>query len=275
MHVLLELPNNLNWFPFLQDGYDPKIKQDVHTYYVVPNIVAKDDNGATEAHLVVYNVKVFYSMPKPNFVQNLSRARDAVREANETVHKVYEKKCPDKTLMNSMYMKDVSLAQDTSDINTQHIMFSVQRPSDIQEAQKALARSLMLAADSKAKLVAGPAAGWITNQMMANAVNKKVTMEDEMESKNLVSNQARANAWSNLQFEFKKIDRQMWQEIPYMHAFLDAIPLHPRMLLRFDENDIMFRKKSGAVMEYHVHFETLKSLVALQSPVGHLFDQEK
>ncbi len=51
-----------------------------------------------------------------------------------------------------MYINDVSLTQDASENNAQHIMFSVQRPSDIQEAQRALARSLMLAQDSKAKI---------------------------------------------------------------------------------------------------------------------------
>lgn len=108
MPLKLELPNNLSWFPFILDDYDFRIKQDMHTYYVIPNVVVSQHDTRVAAKLIVYRAKTFYWMPKPAFVHNVSDARDAVHEANKAVDKKYRIRSPDKTLLNSMYATDVS-----------------------------------------------------------------------------------------------------------------------------------------------------------------------
>ena len=275
MQLRIELPNDLDWFPFMRDDFDVKIKQNLHTYYVLPHVLIRRGDETFSGRLVVSNVETFYLMEKPKRIQSLTAARNAVNDANTMVHQVYEKKSPDKTLMNSMYLSNVSLYKPCPEGNTEHILFSVQRRLDIFEAQRGLARALLLPIDTKAKLLAGQSAGWITNEMMARTVQEKVRLENEMEAKNLLTNSARQDAWWDLELAFKQIDRKMWQDIPRLHSFLTDVPAHPRMVLNFEETDFMYKKSSGDVVEYCVHFQKLKSKVEEQLPPVYLFQQAK
>ena len=275
MQHRIELPNNLDWFPFMRDDFDVKIKQNVHTFYVLPNLLIHRNDETISGRMVVYNVETFYWVEKPKWIQSLTAARNAVHDANKMVHQVYHKKSPDKTLMNSMYLSNVSLYKPCPEDNREHILFSVQRRSDIFEAQRGLANVLLLPADTKAKLLAGQPAGWITNEMMARTVQEKVRLENEMEAKHLLSNSAREEAWSDLEVAFKKVDRNMWQHIPLLHSFLTDVPLHPRMALDFEETDFIYQKSSGGVAEYCVDFHKLKSMVSKKLPPVYLFQEAK
>lgn len=111
---------------------------------------------------------------------------------------------------------------------------------------------------------------------MARAVTEKVRLENEFESKKLVSNQARAQAFSELHMHFKKTDRQMWQQIPCLHSFLDSVPLFPRLKLEVDEEDILCSKSGRfGVSEYYVSFDKLQALVTQQGPIPHQFENSE
>lgn len=273
MQPRIELPNTLDWFPLMRDDFDLKTKQNLHTFYVLPHVLIHRGDETISGRLVVYNVDTFYLMETPTRIQSLTAAKNAVHDANKFVHQVYEKKFPDKALMNSMYLNNVSLYKPCLKDDREHILFSVHRRSDIFEAQRGLARALSLPTETKAKLLAGQSAGWITNEMMARSVEEKVRLQNEMEAKHLLTNAAREAAWSDLEVAFKKVDRNMWQDIPFLHSFLTDVPLHPRMVLEFEDTDFTYQKCCGGVAEYCLHFHKLKSTVSKNLPPVHLFQK--